>query len=130
MRAERAAGLALAERVYGAHGPRRRALPPHAWRMVRDMTVFDNEVTTLVALRRTRRISADAAGVRRLVIGRQLRARGDREWPGQDLLPGDVISGGASTGHPTNPPASQPMTPGRQTTPRRKAEGHRRGSRQ
>jgi len=76
MRAERAAGLALAERVCGAHGPRRRALPPHAWRMVRDMTVFDNEVATIVVLRRTGRICANAAGVPRLVIGRELRARG------------------------------------------------------
>jgi hypothetical protein len=101
MRAQRAVGLALAQ------GPRRLAVPPHAWRMARDMTVFDNEVTKIVALRRTRRICADAAGVRRLVVGRQVRARGDREWPGQDLLPGDVISGGALTGHPTNPPASQ-----------------------
>ena len=104
MRAEYAAGLALAERVYGAHGPRRRALPPHAWRMVRDMTVFDNEVATIVVLRRTGRICADAASVRRLVIGRELRARGDRERPGQDLPPGDMIFGGASTGHPTGPP--------------------------
>ena len=73
MRAERVAGLALAERVYG---PRRRALPPHARRMVRDMTVFDNEVATIVVLRRTGRICANAAGVPRLVIGRELRARG------------------------------------------------------
>jgi hypothetical protein len=94
------------------------------------MMVIDIEAATIVVFRRTGWICVDAAGVRRLVIGRQLRARGDRERPGQDLLPGDVISGGASTGHPTNPPASQPMTPGRQTTPRRKAEGHRRGSRQ
>jgi hypothetical protein len=72
--------------------------------MVRDMTVFDNEVATIVVFRRTGRICADAASVRRLVIGRELRARGDRERPGQDLPPGDMIFGGASTGHPTDPP--------------------------
>jgi hypothetical protein len=33
--------------------------------MVRDMTVFDNEVATIVVLRRTGRICADAASVRR-----------------------------------------------------------------
>jgi hypothetical protein len=72
--------------------------------MVRDMTVFDNEVATIVVLRRTGRICADAASVRRLVIGHELWARGNRERPGKDLPPGDMFFGGASTGHPTDPP--------------------------
>jgi hypothetical protein len=74
-RAERTAELVLAAHVYGAHGPRRLALPPHARRLVRDMMVIDIEAATIVAFRRTGRICVDAAGVRRLVIGRELRAR-------------------------------------------------------
>jgi hypothetical protein len=68
------------------------------------MTVFDNEVATIVVLQRTGRIYADAASVHRPVIGCELRARGDRERSGQDLPPEDMIFGGGSTGHPTDPP--------------------------
>ena len=59
--------------------------------------VIDIEAATIVVFRRTGWICVDAAGVRRLVIGRELRAREDRDRPGQDLLSGEVISSGAST---------------------------------
>jgi hypothetical protein len=71
----------------------------------RRMMLFDNEVATIAGLHLTGRICLDAAGVRRQVIGRELRARGDRERPGQDLPPGDMIFGGAATGHPPGLPA-------------------------
>jgi hypothetical protein len=61
------------------------------------MMVIDIEAATIVVFRRTGWICVDAAGVRRLVIGRELRAREDRDRPGQDLLSGEVISSGAST---------------------------------
>ena len=61
------------------------ATAPHARRMVRDMTVFDNEVATIVVLRRTGRICANAAGVPSSGDRARAQGAGDRERPGQDI---------------------------------------------
>ena len=81
MSAEQRAKLSLAQRAYVTHDPRwaehRRKLA--AAQEARRMTLFDNEVAAIVALRRKGRTFsyiAEEIGVCREVIGRELRARG------------------------------------------------------
>ncbi len=81
MSAEQRAKLSLAQRAYVTHDPRwaehRRKLA--AAQEVRRMTLFDNEVAAIVALRRKGRTFsyiAEEIGVCREVIGRELRALG------------------------------------------------------
>ena len=112
MSAEQRAKLSLAQRAYVAHDPRwaehRRKLA--AAQEARRMTLFDNEVAAIVALRRKGRTLsyiAEEIGVCREVIGRELRARGiatDHIKPIAGPAEGGV-SGGASTDHPPGPPA-------------------------
>ena len=81
MSAEQRAKLSLAQRAYVTHDPR---WPEHRRKLAaaqeaRRMTLFDNEVTAIVALRRKGRTFsyiAEEIGVCRDVIGRELRARG------------------------------------------------------
>ena len=79
--AEQRAKLSLAQRAYVAQDPRwaehRRKLA--AAQEARRMTLFDNEVAAIVALRRKGRTFsyiAEEIGVCREVIGRELRAQG------------------------------------------------------
>jgi hypothetical protein len=73
--------MSVAQRAYVAHDPR---WPEHrrkvaAAQVAKRMTLFDNEVATIVALRRKGRTFsyiAEEIGVCRDVIGRELRARG------------------------------------------------------
>ena len=81
MSAEQRAKLSLAQRAYVAQDPRwsehRRKLA--AAQEARRMTLFDNEVAAIVALRRKGRTFsyiAEEIGVCREVIGRELRAQG------------------------------------------------------
>jgi hypothetical protein len=81
MSAEQRAKLSLAQRAYVAQDPRwaehRRKLA--AAQEARRMTLFDNEVAAIVALRRKGRTFsyiAEEIGVCREVIGRELRALG------------------------------------------------------
>ena len=81
MSAEQRAKLSLAQRAYVTHDPR---WPEHRRKLAaaqeaRRMTLFDNEVAAIVALRRKGRTFsyiAEEIGVCREVIGRELRARG------------------------------------------------------
>jgi len=81
MSAEQRAKLSLAQRAYVTHDPR---WPEHRRKLAaaqeaRRMTLFDNEVAAIVALRRKGRTFsyiAEEIGVCRDVIGRELRARG------------------------------------------------------
>jgi hypothetical protein len=79
--AEQRVKLSVAQRAYVAHDPRwsehRRKLA--AAQEAKRMTLFDNEVAAIVALRRKGRTFsyiAEEIGVCRDVIGRELRARG------------------------------------------------------
>jgi hypothetical protein len=81
MSAEQRAKLSVAQRAYVTHDPRwlahRRKLA--AAQEAKRMTLFDNELATIVALRRKGRTFsyiAEEIGVCRDVIGRELRARG------------------------------------------------------
>ena len=81
MSAEQRAKLSVAQRAYVAHDPRwpehRRKLA--AAQVAKRMTLFDNEVATIAALRRKGRTVdyiAEEIGVCREVISRELRARG------------------------------------------------------
>ena len=81
MSAEQRAKLSLAQRAYVDHDPRwpehRRKLA--AAQLAKRMTLFDNEVAAIVALRRKGRTFsyiAEEIGVCREVIGRELRALG------------------------------------------------------
>jgi hypothetical protein len=81
MSTEQRAKLSLAQRAYVTHDPRwsehRRKLAEA--QEARRMTLFDNEVAAIVALRRKGRTFsyiAEEIGVCREVIGRELRARG------------------------------------------------------
>ena len=73
--------LSVAQRAYVAHDPR---WPEHRRKLAaaqeaKRMTLFDNEVAAIVALRRKGRTFsyiAEEIGVCRDVIGRELRARG------------------------------------------------------
>ena len=79
--ADQRAKLSLAQRAYVARDPR---WPAHRRKLAaaqeaRRMTLFDNEVAVIVALRRKGRTFsyiAEEIGVCREVIGRELRARG------------------------------------------------------
>ena len=79
--AEQRAKLSIAQLAYVAHDPR---WPEHRRKLAaaqeaRRMTLFDNEVAAIVALRRKGRTFsyiAEEIGVCREVIGRELRARG------------------------------------------------------
>ena len=81
MSAEQRAKLSLAQRAYVTHDPR---WPEHRRKLAaaqeaRRMTLFDNEVAAIVALRRKGRTFsyiAEEIGICREVIGRELRARG------------------------------------------------------
>ena len=81
MSAEQRTKLSLAQRAYVTHDPR---WPEHRRKLAaaqeaRRMTLFDNEVAAIVALRRKGRTFsyiAEEIGVCRDVIGRELRARG------------------------------------------------------
>ena len=81
MSVEQRAKLSLAQRAYVTHDPR---WPEHRRKLAaaqeaRRMTLFDNEVAAIVALRRKGRTFsyiAEEIGVCRDVIGRELRARG------------------------------------------------------
>ena len=81
MSAEQRAKLSLAQRAYVTHDPR---WPEHRHKLAaaqeaKRMTLFDNELATIVALRRKGRTFsyiAEEIGVCRDVIGRKLRARG------------------------------------------------------
>jgi hypothetical protein len=81
MSAEQRAKLSLAQRAYVTHDPR---WPEHRRKLAaaqeaRRMTLFDNEVAAIVALRRKGRTFsyiAEEIGVCREVIGRELQARG------------------------------------------------------
>src|ERR1700723_584008 len=81
MSAEQRAKLSLAQRAYVTHDPRwpehRRKLA--AAQLAKRMTLFDNEVATIVALRRKGRTFsyiAEEIGVCSDMIGRELRTRG------------------------------------------------------
>jgi hypothetical protein len=79
--AEQRVKLSVAQRAYVAHDPR---WPEHRRKLAaaqeaKRMTLFDNEVAAIVALRRKGRTFsyiAEEIGVCREVIGRELRARG------------------------------------------------------
>ncbi len=79
--AEQRAKLSVAQRAYIANDPR---WPEHRRRLAaaqeaRRMTLFDNEIAAIVAMRkrgRTFSYIAEEIGVCRDVIGRELRARG------------------------------------------------------
>ena len=79
--AEQRVKLSVAQRAYVAHDPR---WPEHRRKLAaaqeaKRMTLFDNEVAAIVALRRKGRTFsyiAEEIGVCRDVIGRELRARG------------------------------------------------------
>jgi hypothetical protein len=81
MSEEQRAKLSLAQRAYVTHDPR---WPEHRRKLAaaqeaRRMTLFDNEVAAIVALRRKGRTFsyiAEEIGVCREVIGRELRAQG------------------------------------------------------
>ena len=81
MSAEQGAKLSVAQRAYVAHDPR---WPAHRRKLAaaqeaKHMTLFDNEVAAIVALRRKGRTFsyiAEEIGVCRDVIGRELRTRG------------------------------------------------------
>ena len=81
MSAEQRTKLSLAQRAYVTHDPR---WPEHRRKLAaaqeaRRMTLFDNEVAAIVALRRKGRTFsyiAEEIGVCREVIGRELRAQG------------------------------------------------------
>lgn len=81
MSAEQRAKLSQAQRAYVAHDPR---WPEHRRKLAaaqeaRRMTLFDNEVTAIIAMRRKGRTFsyiAEEIGICRDVIGRELRARG------------------------------------------------------
>jgi hypothetical protein len=81
MSAEQRTKLSLAQRAYFTHDPR---WPEHRRKLAaaqeaRRMTLFDNEVAAIVALRRKGRTFsyiAEEIGVCREVIGRELRAQG------------------------------------------------------
>jgi hypothetical protein len=81
MSAEQGAKLSVAQRAYVAHDPR---WPAHRRKLAaaqeaKRMTLFDNEVAAIVALRRKGRTFsyiAEEIGVCRDVIGRELRTRG------------------------------------------------------
>ena len=81
MSVEQRAKLSVAQRAYVAHDPR---WPEHRRKLAaaqeaKRMTLFDNEVATIVALRRKGRTFsyiAEEIGVCRDVIGRELRDRG------------------------------------------------------
>ena len=86
MSAEQRAKLSLAQRAYVAQDPRwsehRRKLA--AAQEAKRMTLFDNEVAAIVALRRKGRTFsyiAEEIGVCREVIGRELRALGIATGP-------------------------------------------------
>ena len=81
MSSEQRVKLSIAQRVYVANDPRwpnhRRKLA--AVQEVQRMTLFDNEVAAIVAMRRKGRTFsyiAEEIGICRDVIGRELRARG------------------------------------------------------
>ena len=81
MSAEQRAKLSLAQRAYVTHDPRwpehRRKLA--AAQLAKRMTLFDNEVAAIVALRRkgwTFSYIAEEIGVCREVISRELQAQG------------------------------------------------------
>lgn len=81
MSAEQRVKLSQAQRAYVAHDPRwpehRRKLA--AAQVAKRMTLFDNEVATIVAMRRKGRTFsyiAEEIGICRDVLGRELRARG------------------------------------------------------
>ena len=86
MSAEQRAKLSLAQRAYVDHDPR---WPEHRRKLAaaqeaRRMTLFDNEVAAIVALRRKGRTFsyiAEEIGVCREVIGRELRALGIATGP-------------------------------------------------
>ena len=86
MSAEQRAKLSLAQRAYVTHDPR---WPEHCRKLAaaqeaRRMTLFDNEVAAIVALRRKGRTFsyiAEEIGVCREVIGRELRALGIATGP-------------------------------------------------
>jgi hypothetical protein len=79
--AEQRVKLSVAQRAYVAHDPR---WPEHRRKLAaaqeaKRMTLFDNEVAAIVALRRKGRTFsyiAEEIGVCRDVIGRDLRTRG------------------------------------------------------
>lgn len=81
MSAEQRAKLSQAQRAYVAHDPR---WPEHRGKLAaaqeaKRMTLFDNEVATILALRRKGRTFSYIAGeigICRDVLGRELRARG------------------------------------------------------
>ena len=81
MSAEQRVKLSVAQRAYVAHDPR---WPEHRRKLAaaqeaKRMTLFDNEVATIIALRRKGRTFsyiAEEIGVCRDVIGRELRAHG------------------------------------------------------
>jgi hypothetical protein len=81
MSAEQRVKLSVAQRAYVTHDPR---WPEHRRKLAaaqeaKRMTLFDNEVAAIVALRRKGRTFsyiAEEIGVCRDVIGRELRARG------------------------------------------------------
>jgi hypothetical protein len=81
MSSEQRDKLSLAQRAYVAHDPR---WPEHRRKLAaaqedRRMTLFDNEVVAIAALRRKGRTFsyiAEETGICRDVIGRELRARG------------------------------------------------------
>ena len=81
MSADQRTKLSVAQRAYVAHDPR---WPEHRRKLAaaqeaKRMTLFDNEVAAIVALRRKGRTFsyiAEEIGVCRDVISRELRARG------------------------------------------------------
>ena len=81
MSAEQRVKLSIAQRAYVANDPR---WPDHRRKLaaaqeVQRMTLFDNEVAAIVAMRtkgRTFSYIAEEIGICRDVIGRELRARG------------------------------------------------------
>ena len=116
MSAEQRAKLSLAQRAYVAHDPR---WPEHRRKLAaaqeaRRMTLFDNEVAAIVALRRKGRTFsyiAEEIGVCREVIGRELAGAGDRHRPYQSRSPGPPGAGFLAVLRLTTHPARRPEDP-------------------